>query len=600
MEYSIIGQEGETLFEAMQKAGVPVESPCGGNGTCGKCKVRVISADFDPEPAGVPGSDYRLVLSCRTRFKRNGQAFVDIIDNQLHIVDNFDLPIPEGEPALERRTVALPKPELKKADSELFRLENALGTRFDDSFEAVETLSTLLKTGNRSVAALIQHGTGHSIHADITPGISGTLLSAAVDIGTTTVAVRVLDAETGAVLTSGAEANVQRWAGADVISRIGVAENSTSFERMRDGIRGQIERMIVGLAESAGHDASAVRRIVIAGNPTMLHFLAGVDPAGIARAPFVPVFTSSFDIPAPLIASARRPFNKACRIILIPGISAYVGADLVAGALACGLDKKNEDVEPALLLDLGTNGEIMLFVRGRVWCCSAAAGPAFEGASIEFGCPSIPGAIDHVSVVGSEIKISVLGGGKATGICGSGILDSVACLLPMDAIDVTGRINPSAEGLKPECFTVFKGKPAIVLDKASGVVLTQDDIRQVQLAKAAIAAGAGILMQEAGIHPSDVRRIFLAGGFGSKLDPRSALAIGLLHSDFSGRIEAVGNSSLAGAAIVALRKGAIDACIDLTRRCSAIELSGRPDFVERFSEAMLFPEKGSATKVKAI
>jgi len=562
MEFGVIGREGESLLEAMQRAGIPVEAPCGGNGTCGKCIIRASSVDLDwkmPETGGSTLShDTMLVQSCRTRFKRNGQACVYIPDRTLDIVVYFNAPVPDGEPALERKTTVLPEPDLR-----------------------------MVEPG--SVHTLIQYGAGDSVHTAIVPEIQGPLLSAAVDIGTTTVAVCILDAETGDVLASGAEANVQKWSGSDVISRIGSSGNAESFERLRDGIRKQITRMLASLAVSKGYQANAVMRIVIAGNPTMLHFWAGIDPAGIAQAPFVPVFTSSFDIPATSV-DAGQPFGNACRYILIPSVSAYVGADLVAGAIACGLDRKNENVEPALLLDLGTNGEIMLFARGRIWCCSAAAGPAFEGASIEFGCPSISGAIDHVAILDNNLEVSVIGAGKAVGICGSGLLDSISALLSVEAIDATGRINPLAKGLKPECFTMYKNKPAIILEKSVPIVLTQDDIRQVQLAKAAIAAGIDTLLEEAEIVPADVKKVFLAGGFGSKLDPLSALKIGLLPNCFFGRIEAVGNSSLAGAKIVALRKRAIDACIDLAQRSLAVELSGRPDFAKRFVEAMVFPE----------
>jgi len=393
--------------------------------------------------------------------------------------------------------------------------------------------------------------------------------------------------ESESALGSMAEANVQRWAGADVISRIAVSEDRDSFAKMRDGIRAQIGRMLSRLLEAAGREPSALARIVIAGNPTMLHLLAGVNPGSIARAPFVPIFNEGFDM-AGAGEICGWPFGETCRVVFIPGVSAYVGADIVAGALACGLCR--EDPAPSLFLDLGTNGEMMLFSSGKIWCCSAAAGPAFEGASIKFGCPSVPGAIDHVTVSGGGLAASVLGGGVPTGICGSGILDAVACLLWAGAVDETGRICPASGNLDARHFIAYADRPAILLDEASGIFLTQEDIRQVQLAKAAVAAGVDILLKEAGIRACEIRRVYLAGGFGSRLNPDSAIAIGLFPASFSGRVESVGNASLAGAGIVALRRGAFDTCGELARRCVNIELSGRPDFTEHFSDAMLFPE----------
>jgi uncharacterized 2Fe-2S/4Fe-4S cluster protein (DUF4445 family) len=225
-----------------------------------------------------------------------------------------------------------------------------------------------------------------------------------------------------------------------------------------------------------------------------------------------------------------------------------------------------------------------------MWCCSAAAGPAFEGACITFGSPSVPGAIDHVWVAGRELATSVLGDGSAIGICGSGILDSVACLLSVGAIDETGRIDTSCKNLNTSYFASYEEKPAILLDKATGIYLTQDDIRQIQLAKAAISAGVAILIKEAKIKGSDIDTIYLAGGFGSRLSPESAVRIGFFPQDFEGNILAVGNSSLAGAEIVALRRGALDRCTNLALGCTNIELSGRGDFVEYFSDGMFFPE----------
>ncbi len=617
MEYRISGLRGEKLFEALVKAGLPLESPCGGAGTCGKCRVRVLSSDLD-EPAGSsafaggadPSQEAKTIwterLSCKTRFVRDGFALVDVEEKAMRIVDRFELPMPEGAAALKVFDVILPEPRLENSGSELARLEEATGIQAGSSLELPRALAqALARTGTaepgaadtaaRELRLILQEGGRLSLAG----GKDVPALAAAVDIGTTTVAVRLLNAGTGGAIASGAQANVQKWAGADVISRIGACASPEAFSRLSSGIAAQIGKMILSLAAGAGRTASAVKRIVIAGNPTMLHILAGVYPAGIARAPFVPVFTGAFDL-APADSPLGGLFGGDCRTILVPGISAYVGADLVAGALACGLGQGPSEKEPALLLDLGTNGEIMLFTRAGSLCTSAAAGPAFEGASIEFGLPSIPGAIDHVRLENGKIATTVIGSGAATGICGSGILDAVAALLDCGAVDETGRIDPDgavaagAAGdhahLGPEWLTEYKGKPAVILDRTSRILITQNDLRQVQLAKAAVAAGVDILLAQAGLTAREVRTVYLAGGFGSRLDAHSALRIGLLHRDFAGRIEAVGNSSLAGAEIVALRGNALETCSRIARECRAIELSGRLDFVSAFSEAMFFPE----------
>ncbi|MCE5255869.1 MAG: ASKHA domain-containing protein [Spirochaetaceae bacterium] len=609
MEYSISGNAGETLFEAMQRAGIPVESPCGGNGICGKCLVETASdaldikfaqinaADADTNPGAGDRAEletgqltFHTALACGTKFWKNGQALIKVEERTIQAVNDSILPLPDGESAFAEKDIEFSKPTLGNTESEMDRIENAIGLHFSAPLQTARCLGSILDADNRSVSAVLQYGATDSCHASVEKERPVALLAAAVDIGTTTVAIRLLDARSDKILGTMAEANTQRWAGADVISRISAAENPQFFARLRDGIRGQIGRMLLELAEMAAKKTEDIRRLVIAGNPTMLHLLAGVNPAGIARAPFVPVFNASFDMPIPEDIS-EWPFNRNCQIIFIPGISAYVGADIVAGAMACGLHKEKQG--SSLFLDLGTNGEMMLFSGGRSWCCSAAAGPAFEGAAIEFGCPSVPDAIDHVAIRQGRISISVLGGGRPIGICGSGILDAVACMLQAGVIDETGRICPSCESLRPEYFIIHRGKPAILLDRTTGISITQDDIRQVQLAKAAVAAGIEILMSESGLHPPEIQKVYLAGGFGSRLDPASAIAIGLLPKAFSGNIQSVGNSSLAGAGIVALRRGTLDVCSELARHCINIELSGRADFIAHFSEAMLFPETTS-------
>lgn len=599
MEHRIRGQAGTSLFDALVDTGLAVESPCGGAGTCGKCRVLCISGDVaggeitsgsDRGMVVIHGDSWTERLACKTTFIRDGEARIFIQTEDMRIVDDSSFQVPDGEPATRILQIQLPEPELIRSGSELERIMELAGRDSILDLHSLRLIAGQLENGTpdaRRITLIQQDGRHLAFASTRTP------LAVAVDIGTTTVAARLFNACTGEVLASGARANVQRWAGADVIARISACSNEKSFKRLTTGIATQITSMIGELAEAAGTGAGKqdVTRIAIAGNPTMLHILAGIEPAGIARAPFVPVFTSAFDFSA-TESPLGNHFARECRTILLPGISAYVGADLVAGAVAGGLGIPGEGKkETTLLLDLGTNGEIMLFSEGKSYCCSAAAGPAFEGAAIEFGMPSIPGAIDHVSVRNGKVETTVIGDRKVKGLCGSGILDATASFLASRAIDETGRIDPAAEGLSldPEWFVEYHGKPAILTDRESGTVLTQDDIRQIQLAKGAVAAGVNVLLSRAGIRAEDVDTVLLAGGFGSRLDPESALGIGLLPPETRGKIEAVGNASLAGASLVALRSGTLDTCGKIASGCLAIELSGLADFVSEFQSAMLFP-----------
>ena len=409
-------------------------------------------------------------------------------------------------------------------------------------------------------------------------------LGLAVDIGTTTVAVLLYDMAGGRLLAGMGERNAQRLYGADVVSRI-TACASGGLVPMRDGIREQITAMARELCRRAGRDPSELCRTVIAGNTVMEHLFDGLDPTGIGTAPFTPesLFGDERDgglcLPG---LGADRP------ALLCPCVSGYVGGDITAGLLACGADRAEE---LWLYADIGTNGEMALVGPEGIVTCATAAGPAFEGAEIACGMDGSPGAVDRVWVENGEIRAHVIGGGPALGLCGSGLIDAVAALLEAGVIDETGRMA-EAEELPPvhgeRIFLLEDGTRAFRL--RDGVYLAARDVRQVQLAKAAIRAGAETLLSRAGKTPGDIRRLLIAGGFGSFMDKNSALRIGLLPPVDPARIEHVGNAAGAGAAL-ALTPAGRDRLAALTARCGYLELSSARDFMDRYIDCMLFDEE---------
>lgn len=348
--------------------------------------------------------------------------------------------------------------------------------------------------------------------------------------------------------------------------------------------------MIANAKKAAGFPTDALSRIVVAGNPTMLHFLAGVSPRGIATAPFVPEFTERRVLAAGALGMEGVPAETV--VTLLPGVSGYVGADIVAGIAASGMSRRTET---SLYLDLGTNGEIALGNADKIMCCAAAAGPAFDGGGFVWGSGGVSGAIDSVwveqSQEGLSIARSTIGGEKPVGLCGSGILDAAAVFLDCGIMDETGRLadEEARSRMDPSIarFVDAAGKRAFV-DLEAGIYITQAELRQVQLAKAAIAAGIDVLMREAGVATKDIDRLYLAGGFGSSLDPETAARVGLFSRTLCDRVVVAGNASGEGAVAACLSTDALRECDRIANVCEYIELSSRADFTHAFVERMEF------------
>ena len=368
----------------------------------------------------------------------------------------------------------------------------------------------------------------------VDPGRSG--MGCAIDVGTTTLAVYQVDLATGKILGTKSAMNPQRRFGADVISRI---QSAMRGEDLATPIRN-------ALSEMAG-DACAW---TVVGNPAMMQLLCGLPVDGLGRAPFTPAYRAAIEQNGAYVG---------------PLISGFVGADAVSAALFAGLDQGNTT---RLLLDVGTNGEMLLAHQGNIGACAAAAGPAFEGAHITCGMGGAPGAIRRAKrLPDGNWQIATVGNGAPRGLCGSGLIDAIAELVSAEIIDETGRLEADAH-------------------LAPGVYLTQQDVREVQLAKGAIAAGIELLMREMGV--TEIDECYLAGGFGSAIDPQSALTIGLLPELLRGKIVPIGNAAGMGAVEMLLSQGARERAQALAARAHYIELSELEDFQDAFVEHMLF------------
>ena len=422
----------------------------------------------------------------------------------------------------------------------------------------------------------------HSASAAKDGGTAAAKLGVAVDIGTTTVVAHLTAIETGKRLATASGVNAQRVYGADVISRIQYcAENG--HETLTRLIRGQLSSLILEACAAVKARAEDISYISIAGNTIMEHLAAGYSPVGMGVVPFTPVSLFGGELPA----GDDLPVARDAIIYFAPAISSYVGGDITAGMLAAGLENAKG---PVVYIDIGTNGEIVLKSGDIYYCCATAAGPAFEGAEIAMGMAAVSGAINHVKWDGG-LKLSVIGGGAPRGLCGSGLLDALAILLETGAVDETGRLLDAGEiehGIAAHIGKI-DGKNVFRLDSGGeGVYMTAADVRKLQLAKSAIAAGIQTLLSHAGIAEQQVKSFALAGGFGSFMDQYSAARIGLFPKTFLPVSQTLGNTAGEGAALALCSGDARAALGGIRERCEYIELSTSPVFNEQFVEQMMF------------
>jgi uncharacterized 2Fe-2S/4Fe-4S cluster protein (DUF4445 family) len=584
--------EGTSLFSAAHWIGLPIESTCGGRGTCGKCKVRI-------EGGGeVSDADHRLLtveeiaegwrLSCKVHVER---------DTVCHVPELMRVPKAATmglhrmvvlEPNVIRVPLRLPPATLEEPESDVQRLRHALdveGYGLDAGDAAtIRTLPDAMRDLEEAVAVLCGEHLVQLSPADSDERMYGV----AVDLGTTTVVGTLMDLATGMATAVESTLNRQAPYGADVISRISHAmTDPRGSEDLRQAAVDTINGILADLIANSEAEREHVYELVLVGNATMLHLLLGVDAEGIARSPFAPVFADPLDLPAAAVGLEIHPRG---RVQLLPSIGAYVGADIVGGLLATGVAR---DDRTRLFIDVGTNGEIALGTGDRTVATSGPAGPAFEGAQIRFGMRAAEGAIETV-VLDEDVHLQVIGGDvPARGICGSGLIDAAAQLRIRGLLSASGLLMTHEEAEArghPLAHRLIEIEGSRAFELAPGVALTQLDIRELQLAKASIATGIAALLELTGIAARDLEEVLLAGSFGTYINPESARVIGLVPPVPVERIVAAGNAAGEGAKMSLLSFRERQIAFDMPERVEYVELSARPGFNEAFVAATAFPD----------
>ncbi|MEX1377056.1 MAG: ASKHA domain-containing protein [Eubacteriales bacterium] len=396
----------------------------------------------------------------------------------------------------------------------------------------------------------------------------------AVDLGTTTIVVYLVNLKDGATIDTLSAINPQRKYGDNVITRSEyIHSNDDGLEVLKSAVVDKLNEMINSLCEKNIISSKNIARFVISGNTIMQHILLGVNPFQITVAPFIPVFTEQKIVSAKKLGIAIMPEAKC---YIADSIAGYVGGDIVSGILYTKIHKKKKT---QLLIDIGTNGEIVLSSNGKMYACSVAAGPAFEGEHITHGTGGVFGAVNKAKNIDGKLKISTIGHKDPIGICGSGLVDIVAYLLDEKILDETGALNES------KCSTV-NDEPAYYI--TDDIYISQRDIREIQLAKSAVAAGVEVLIQKAKIKYKDIDKVYLSGGFGSYLNVKSAVKIGLINKKLKSKCKSIGNSSGMGSIKSLLSDKALKSLPKIANKVQYIELSLDKTFNDLFIDNMMF------------
>jgi uncharacterized 2Fe-2S/4Fe-4S cluster protein (DUF4445 family) len=614
---TVTAEAGQTLLDVALAAAIPLNSICGGRGICQRCRVEVLEGSAEVAPAGSL-ADSKEVLACLTRLTGDLTVTVPVTsrieDEQILLGTERGagafLALPDevvtGLPPTASRFVPsplafalpmeLPAPTLHDCVSDLQRLTRELRRRRNIRdvhipLEVLRAMPLTLRKANWHVTALLTRRNGGYELADLLPGSAGKrVYGVAVDVGTTTVVVHLVDLQEGTTLGAAAALNRQVAYGDDVITRIIHAGEPGGLDRLRTAALDTVNLLIGGLAQAHGVARDEIIGAVCAGNTTMLHLLLGLPPAEIRREPYIPVATMPADYRASEVGLRVHP---RAVVAAMPGVSSYVGGDITADILAAGMDHAEE---LSMLIDVGTNGETVIGNRDFLVCCACSAGPAFEGGGITWGMRAARGAIQRVEITPEgTLRWATVGGAPPRGICGSGLVDLLAELLRVGFMDRSGSLRPNAPGVRkgPDGLEIVV-VPAPQTAVGRDIVLTAADIENLLRAKAAVYAGAALLARRVGIDIADLQRIYVAGGFGAYLNIAKAIHIGLLPDIPQERVIFIGNGSVAGAKMALLSYEAWRRAAEVAQKMTYRELSTDAAFMEEYVSATFLPHTDCA------
>ena len=595
---------GKNLMEIMLDAGLFIDNACGGKGLCGKCRVKVcegnVSEAGETERGILKAEELEQGVRLACLARPEGDITIELLQKEKKhdVLASGYMPDFEFEQDIVKVPVTIHKPTL--ADQTPF--ENQIieqvgadaavghdGATGSLGFDYTALSENSMLPGEYT--AVLHNGKVIALEqGDTTDSIYGV----AIDIGTTTVVCSLIDMKTGEELGHASEINAQKFFGLDVLTRITyeIENPEDGREKLQKAIVGSINKMVRSVCDRNGLTQDQIYEISVGANCTMMHMLMGVDARPIGKAPFAPVFARAKDVKASDIGLKAAP---GARLYCLPSVSAYIGADIVAGAYVCDLRHRKGNV---MFIDIGTNGEIVLAANGHLMSCSCAAGPALEGMNISSGMRAAEGAIEDIHINEDGIDLKVIGDCEPAGICGSGILTVTKELLRTGIVRKTGAFVKAGKFDEDDYRSKYiavdeEGKRSFIMteggDGTEPLYITQGDIRQVQLAKGAILSGFMALLKKAGIGMADLDKVLIAGQFGAHLPAESITGTGILPFEVEDRIEYVGNTSKTGA-YMALMSGTVKRRMEeLAHDMDYLELGATDNYERLLSECLIFP-----------
>ncbi len=595
-EVTIEIPENSTILEAATQAGIEIRAICGGAGTCKRCKGIVKEGAYQI-PSGYKPEEKGEILCCQTLIEDNLKV---VIPTSSRITDTSillggDYSVEEFSPVLETRKFKLNPPEFGKNASDLTRLSQAIQKKLNtDKFRVplseIRKLPDLLRENNWKASVSFADLGTHYQASKLQSDDEDKDFCLAVDIGTTTVVVSLIDLKTGAEIIRRGQYNRQGRYGEDIITRIVyTTDKKDGLEKLQQAIMETLDMLIKEVSASAGIKPDQIMACTCAGNTTMIHLLLGINPNYLRIEPYVPAATA----PPPIQAQEiNLPINSQAWVHFLPGVSSYVGGDITAGLLAIGIAQKDEIT---LFLDIGTNGELVLGNREWLLSCACSAGPAFEGSETTSGVRAMKGAIEKFTPANNSkgFNYQTIGGEKPLGICGSGFISLLSTLSDAGILERNGTFN--TEKIKSSHLREPDGERELILvdekETRGGedIVIRESDLDNLLRAKAAIFAGIRVMLGKVSLEPSLIENILVAGGFGNHLPLQEAIKIGLLPDVSKNKFSFLGNTSLTGAQLYLLSRQARENASELAAKMTYLELSKGNEFTEEFISARFIP-----------
>jgi uncharacterized 2Fe-2S/4Fe-4S cluster protein (DUF4445 family) len=602
--------KGTILLEAAHKAGIYLSSICGGDGYCGKCKVIVDpSCQIQSRPTALLTPDEvreNVVLACQCKVLTDVTVTVPkshtlettqiLMDASAHrfsqLAGDIRAGVFEFDPLVKKIYLEITPPSVQDHIADHERLYLAIREKIDapimqTGFRILQKLPGLLmKSGYKVTVTIGRRGQTTEVIEVEAGDRSKRNFAVAVDLGTTTVVAHLLDLTNATTVDTEATYNSQINFGEDYIRRIIYAEENDAFDEMQNRIVHDVNNLIVTLAERKRIDLQEITTVICAGNTAMVHFLLNLDSTRIRREPYVA--TAGF-VPPIRAAEAGIQINKRGLLYCLPSVAVYVGSDIVAGVLSSRLFTQKG---VCLFVDIGTNGEVVLGNRDWLVCASSSAGPAFEGSGVKHGMRAGAGAIEQLSILeDASIEFKTIGGDTPVGICGSGLLDTLAELFVSGIIDRTGRftIDPTVDSRLTDGDEGLQFQLAPAVDDHHEIVMTQADIDNLVRSKAGVFAAIKVLMESTQTKAENLEAVYLAGGFGNFLNVRQAVTIGMLPDVPIEKIHFVGNTSIAGAKAVLLSQKALETAEEIAGSMTYFDLMSHPGYMDEFIRASFLP-----------